>query len=69
VYTAPPVVIQQAPPVYIQQDAPAPAAQPQQYWYYCENPKGYYPYVQQCSQTWLKVVPTPAPASSGPAPQ
>jgi hypothetical protein len=69
VYSSPPVVIQQTPPVYIQQDAPTPAAAPQQYWYYCENPKGYYPYVPQCSQAWLKVVPSPAPSSSGPAPQ
>lgn len=56
VYTAP-VIIQQSPPVYIQQEAPA--QQYQQYWYYCENPKGYYPYVQQCPGGWLKVVPNP----------
>ena len=49
-----PVVIQQSPPAYIQQEAPA-----QQYWYYCDNPKGYYPYVQQCPAGWLKVVPSP----------
>ena len=53
VYSAP-VIVQQSPPVYIQQEAPA-----QQYWYYCENPKGYYPYVQQCPAGWLKVVPNP----------
>jgi hypothetical protein len=54
VYPAP-VVIQQSPPVYIQQEAP-PA---EQYWYYCENPRGYYPYVPQCPGGWLKVAPNP----------
>jgi len=27
------------------------------YWYYCENPKGYYPYVKDCPYGWMKVVP------------
>src|SRR5213594_1139308 len=27
------------------------------YWYYCQNPAGYYPYVQQCPTSWLQVVP------------
>ena len=22
------------------------------YWYYCQNPPGYYPYVQQCRVSW-----------------
>ena len=26
-----------------------------QYWYYCQNPSGYYPYVQQCSTNWQPV--------------
>jgi len=26
-----------------------------QYWYYCQDPAGYYPYVQQCSTTWQTV--------------
>ncbi len=59
-YAAPPVVIQQEPQVYIQQ----PEAQPQQpnYWYYCQNPQGYYPHVQQCPGGWMTVVPpTTAP--------
>jgi hypothetical protein len=25
------------------------------YWYYCQNPAGYYPYVQQCSGAWQPV--------------
>lgn len=67
---AAPVVVQQDPQVYIQQ---APAAQPappppdqaqpqtSQYWYYCEDARGYYPYVQQCPRGWMTVVP---PAST-----
>jgi len=26
-----------------------------QYWYYCRNPAGYYPYVTQCSVAWQPV--------------
>jgi hypothetical protein len=29
------------------------------YWYYCRNPQGYYPYVKQCQDEWMKVVPSP----------
>jgi hypothetical protein len=28
------------------------------YWYYCQNPAGYYPYIQQCAGPWQ---PVPAP--------
>jgi hypothetical protein len=24
----------------------------QQYWYFCRNPEGYYPYVQECTSGW-----------------
>ena len=34
--------------------------QPAYYWYYCTSPKGYYPYVKECPQGWLKVVPEPS---------
>lgn len=30
---------------------------PTNYWYYCTQPPGYFPYVQNCSQAWMKVVP------------
>lgn len=26
-----------------------------QYWYYCQNPPGYYPYIQRCSVNWQPV--------------
>jgi hypothetical protein len=42
-------------PGYIEQDGPAIA--PQQDAYYCENPQGYYPYVQQCASGWQRVSP------------
>jgi len=40
--------------------AAAPRAAPQQpgYWYYCTEPAGYYPYVQECSRPWIAVQPT-----------
>jgi len=49
-----------APPVYIQQ-SPAPVVQqaPSNYWYYCQNPNGYYPYVRECPNGWQQVAPTP----------
>lgn len=56
---APPVVTQQEPTVYIERGAEQQPASG--YWYYCEDPKGYYPYVQQCPQGWMTVVPS-APA-------
>ncbi len=49
---APPVVVQSSPTTYIQQEPAAPA-----YWYYCQNPQGYYPYVTQCLGGWLTVIP------------
>lgn len=55
-YSAPPAVIQQ-PPVYLEQ---APPQEPQ-YWYYCQNPQGYYPYIQSCPNGWMKVVPPDSP--------
>lgn len=62
VYSAPPIVIQESPPVYVQQPAPpppAPSAGPEQYWYYCESAKGYYPAVPNCPEQWIKVAPRP----------
>ncbi|ODT68707.1 MAG: hypothetical protein ABS69_16520 [Nitrosomonadales bacterium SCN 54-20] len=56
---APVVSVPAAPPVYIQQgvvQAP-PQAQASNYWHYCRNPEGYYPYVKNCPGGWLQVVP------------
>jgi hypothetical protein len=55
-YYSPPPVVRQEAPVY---------SEPQQeqpyYWYYCENPQGYYPYVKSCPGGWMKVVPDVTP--------
>ena len=58
-----------AAPVYVQED-PAPAYAPQvqppaanNYWYYCADPAGYYPYVKNCNKTWMQVVPQTNPGT------
>jgi hypothetical protein len=59
-YAYPPVVAAPSTQVYLQ---PSPQASvqppPAASWYYCDNPKGYYPYVQQCPGGWRPVAPTP----------
>ena len=57
------VIIEQQPEMYVQ---PSPQAEEQNYWYYCKEPTGYYPYVKQCPNGWMKVVPSPPPQSSSP---
>lgn len=57
-YTYPPVVVENPPPIYVD---PTPEQQEPGYWYYCKNPEGYYPYVQQCPGGWTKVSPSPMP--------
>lgn len=60
-------VYDSAPPVYVEpaqsanQSRQAPPAA-QNLWYYCTDPAGYYPYVQNCKVQWVKVVPPPAPS-------
>jgi len=67
----PPVYVEQ-PQVQVQpqpqvQAAPAPAPAPAQvaaptqdyYWYHCDKPEGYYPYVKECPGGWQKVTPEP----------
>jgi hypothetical protein len=56
-YAAPPVVVE-PPPTYVQ---PTPVPEEPQYWYYCQDPQGYYPYIQQCPKGWMKVVPPVTP--------
>ena len=40
---------------YTQDFDPGPSRNPQRpdYWYFCENPEGYYPYIQDCDN-WLQ---------------
>ncbi len=50
-------VVTSAPIVYIQREE---ATLPQtNYWHYCRDPEGYYPYVKQCQEGWLRVAPQP----------
>ena len=53
VYAPPPVVY--APPPVAVAPQPAYVAQPNQDWYYCDNPRGYYPYVASCNSGWHQV--------------
>jgi hypothetical protein len=53
VMSAPEVTVE--PPAYSQQQE-----QPY-YWYYCQNPQGYYPYVKSCPGGWRQVEPNPTP--------
>ena len=55
-FAPPPVVVQQQPPVYVQ-----PEPQQTDYWYYCQNPQGYYPYIKSCPGGWMRVVPETTP--------
>lgn len=55
-YAPPPVIIQHQPPVYIE-----PEQEEGNYWYYCRDPEGYYPYVRNCPEGWMRVVPDATP--------
>jgi hypothetical protein len=36
------------------------------YWFYCKEPEGYYPYVEQCYTDWVRVVAEPSQAPPAP---
>jgi len=59
----PPAVVEVPvePPVYIERERPPVQNQalPEGYWYYCNNPEGYYPYIKECPSGWQQVAPTP----------
>lgn len=58
-YVPPPQIIierEQSQPYTEQQAQPQ-----QQYWYWCKNPEGYYPYVAACPSGWMQVVPQQSP--------
>jgi hypothetical protein len=60
---APTVYVEKTPEVVAAPVQSAPAPQAAGYWYYCQNPQGYYPYVNQCPGGWMTVLPqAPAPA-------
>ena len=57
----PQVIVQQPPPVIVQQPPSvtppqgSPAAPPQEFWYFCQSVRGYYPTVPDCPEPWIKV--------------
>lgn len=56
------VTVPAAPQTYIQQAPAVQQAAPQNqsnFWHYCNNPEGYYPYVKECPSGWQLVEPTP----------
>jgi len=61
-YPPPVALAPVSPPVYLEQGTVG--AAPQAYWYYCNDPPGYYPQVNQCPGGWQQV---PAQPSSVPA--
>jgi len=64
-YYPPVVAVPSQPPVYVEQGnaqpAPqqAPTAQAGNYWYHCDKPEGYYPYIKECPGGWKAVSSTP----------
>jgi hypothetical protein len=66
-YVPPPVIYAPPPVIYPPPVVVAPPAPPAygQTWYYCDNPRGYYPAVQNCPTGWRAV---PAPAAPPPPP-
>lgn len=64
---APPPVFYYPPPVYVERvPPPVYIEQPRQdYWYYCQESRAYYPYVQSCPSQWMKVVPNTNPSGPG----
>ena len=55
-YGPAPVIQQPAAEMYVQ-PSPQQSSEPN-YWYYCQSPEGYYPYVKHCPGGWMQVVPT-----------
>ena len=64
-YGYPVAAVPAVPPVYIQQQevaqVPPQARAATNYWHYCRNPEGYYPYVKNCPDGWMQVAPQPSP--------
>ena len=50
----PPVVVTPPPTDYVQR---APSTPTSGYWYYCQDPGGYYPTVAACPGGWIQVAP------------
>jgi len=60
VYAPPPVVYSPPPVAVAPPPQPAYVSQPSPNWYYCDDPKGYYPYVATCNRAWREVPAQPS---------
>jgi len=57
-YRVPIVTEPQGPTLYAEPDDNiGPVASPSYFWYRCDKPSGYYPYVKECPDGWQQVVP------------
>ena len=65
-YAAPPVVYAPPPVIYAPPPQPAYISQAQSSWYYCDNPRGYYPYIATCAAGWHEVPAQPSPPQAPP---
>ena len=54
----PPARVIEQPPAYSEPEQRQP-----HYWYYCQNPQGYYPYIKSCPGGWMRVVPEGTPSN------
>jgi hypothetical protein len=61
-YVPPVVVVREAPPAPPAITGPPPT----QFWYYCDRPAGYYPYVPTCPTPWREVAPQAAGQPAAP---
>ena len=51
------------PPVYVERDDNGVQnGNSEYYWYHCDKPDGYYPYIKRCPSGWQRVVPQAPPS-------
>jgi hypothetical protein len=55
------IAVPTSPPVYIERSDEEAGADASAYWYRCDRPRGYYPYVKECPNGWRKEVPHAPP--------
>ncbi len=54
------ITVPSEPTVYVERSTERPTDD-SDYWYYCPSSRTYYPYVKDCREDWMKVVPQPPP--------
>jgi hypothetical protein len=55
------IAVPTSPPVYIERSDEEAGTEASGYWYRCDRPRGYYPYVKECPNGWRKEVPHAPP--------